>query len=125
MRIEFPAKNATIIGKVDVILDTNNGMEVRDYKSSETVMKNEHSEFQVKLYAKGLQELGWKITKGSVANLKDNELKEVEVSTTKLDETLNKAEKIIEKIKNQEYDPKLSEFCEICEYKQICYKYQV
>ena len=125
MRIEFPAKNATIIGKVDVILDTNNGMEVRDYKSSETVMKNEHSEFQVRLYAKGLQELGWKITKGSVANLKDNELKEVEVSATKLDETLNKAEKIIEKIKNQEYDPKLSEFCEICEYKQICYKYQV
>lgn len=125
MRIEFPARNATIVGKADVILDTNNGFEIRDYKSSERVMKKEYSDFQIRLYAKGLQELGWKITRGSVANLKDNDLEEVEVSTVKLDETLKKAERIIEKIKNQEFDPKISDFCEMCEYNKICYKCQV
>ena len=122
MRIEFPAKNATIIGKVDVILRSNIGLEVRDYKSSESVMKSEHSVLQVLLYAKGLRDLGWDIIKGSVANLKNNKVEDVTVSENNLKEAMERAEGIIDKIKAHSYQPKPSEFCEKCEYRTICYK---
>ena len=122
MRIEFPAKSATIIGKVDVILHSNTGLEVRDYKSSDTVMKRENSELQVRLYAKGLRDLGWDIVKGSVANLKNNELEEVDVSQTRLKKSMERAEGIIEKIRSHKYEPNPGDFCPKCEYRTICSK---
>ena len=120
MRIEFPAKHATITGKVDVILRSDIGLEVRDYKSSDTVMKKEHSELQVRLYAKGLRDLGWDIIKGSVANLRDNEIKDVGVSHTQVGEALARAEGLIEKIRAHKYKPNPGEFCLKCEYRTIC-----
>ena len=122
MRIEFPAKHATIIGKVDVILRSDIGLEVRDYKSADTVMKREFSELQVRLYAKGLRDLGWDIIKGSVANLKNNELEEVTVSQEHLKEAMERAEGIIEKIRAHIYQPNPGDFCLICEYRTICSK---
>ena len=122
MRIEFPAKRATIIGKVDVILLSDIGLEIRDYKSSDTVMKREHSELQVRLYAKGLRDLGWNIVKGSVANLKNNKIEEVIVSQKHLEEAMERAEAIIDKIRNHNYEPNPSDFCPMCEYRTICSK---
>ena len=37
-RIEFPLMQATISGRVDVILHDNEGIEIRDYKTSDTVV---------------------------------------------------------------------------------------
>ena len=122
MRIEFPAKNATIIGKVDVILRSDIGLEVRDYKSSDTVMKKEHSELQVRLYAKGLRDLGWDIIKGSVANLKNNQLENVDISQKNLKDAMERAEEIIGKIRAHVYQPNPGEFCKMCEYRTICSK---
>ena len=122
LRIEFPAKQATIIGKVDVILRSDHGLEVRDYKSSDTVMRKEHSELQVRLYAKGLKELGWEIVKGSVANLRNNELDVIDVSEHELTRSMSKAESVIDNIRNRKYEPKPGMFCSMCEYRAICPK---
>jgi DNA helicase-2/ATP-dependent DNA helicase PcrA len=120
LRIEFSAKNATIIGKVDVIINSDSGLEVRDYKSSESVMKKEYSELQVRLYTRGLKDMGWNITKGSVANLKDNIVEPIIVSEQEISKSLVKAIKIIENIQNYQYPPRPGDFCELCGYRNIC-----
>ncbi len=120
LRIEFPAKQATIVGKVDVILRSDQGLEVRDYKSSDTVMRKEHSELQIRLYAKGLKELGWKIVKGSVANLRSNELDVIDVSEPQLTGSMTKAESVIDNIRSRRFEPKPGMFCSMCEYRAIC-----
>ncbi len=120
LRIEFPAKKASIIGKVDTIFQSSTGLEIRDYKSSDSVMKKEYSEMQVQLYAKGLKDMGWEIVNGSVANLKDNSIEFIDVSDGQINKSLSKAEAIIDNIQNYRYHPRPGEFCEQCEYRKIC-----
>ena len=121
-RIEFPTESATITGRVDVILNAGDPdkIEVRDYKTSETVIKPEHSELQVQLYSEGLKSFDWNVVKGSVSNLDENETKQINVSPVAINSALDQAKTIINKIKNNKFEAKPSSFCKDCEYKTIC-----
>lgn len=119
-RLEFPVQNATIVGKVDVILKDQGSFEVRDYKTSDEVITEEDSALQVRLYSLGLSNMGKNIERGSVAILEKAKLRPVSVEKDKLGISREKAEEVIGKIKNKHFGPKPGEFCKQCEYSYIC-----
>lgn len=119
-RLEFPLQNATVAGKVDVILKENDAYEIRDYKSSSEVISDEDSTFQVRLYSYGLKEMGWDVKKGSVANLRETQVNNVTVDNERTGESKEKAEKIVKNIIDGNYEGKPSNFCNQCEYSDIC-----
>lgn len=120
-RIEFPMQNATIVGKVDVILRDGEELEIRDYKTSEEVIKPEHSKLQVRLYALGLRNTGRNVTRGSVAYLeKTTRLDTVTMEEAQLGEARDTAEKVINNIKEGCFEAKPGQFCKECDYNRIC-----
>ncbi len=119
-RIEFPLHKATITGKIDVIIHAEDKIEVRDYKTSDSVITDEESSMQVRMYSIGLKMLGEKVTKGSVAYLSDAKISDVTVDNTQLEETKIQVEKQIEGIKNGNFSPCTGEFCGTCEFTRIC-----
>ena len=119
-RIEFPRKNSTITGKVDVIINKDGGYEVREYKTSRKVTKPEQAALQVQLYAIGLKEYGFNVKEGSVAYLGEGELDKVEVRDDILRKVRDEAEKILSKICGRNYEPKPGEFCQTCDFRNIC-----
>jgi DNA helicase-2/ATP-dependent DNA helicase PcrA len=120
VRLEFPVQNATIVGKVDVILKEDGSFEVWDYKTSDQVITHEDSALQVRLYAMGLKNMGRNIERGSVASLDDARLIPVSVEDNDLENSKKTAEEIISKIKEGDFTAKPSDFCGQCEYSNIC-----
>ena len=123
-RLEFPQKNSTITGKVDVIIDRGENVEVREYKTSTAVTKPHHVALQVHLYALGLKGLGYKVGKGSVVYLNEGRIDPIDVSEDALANARKFAENILDNIHNQKYDPTPGEFCENCDYRNICKWYK-
>jgi len=126
-RLEFPLERATITGKVDVIIrEGDEAIEVRDYKTSDTVTTTEQSGLQVKLYALGLQTIGRKVVKGSVAYLEDRESGYPDIDPIEIDDkSLMKAKEIakecIKGIITGSFNHKASEYCtDNCDYPRIC-----
>ena len=119
-RLEFPLQNATLVGKVDVIMKDGNSFEIRDYKTSDRVITEADSKLQLRLYSLGLRETGWKIDLGSIAYLKDASIKEVSVDPEVVNKSRSIADDTIGKISSGCFNPKPSEFCSDCEYNSIC-----
>jgi len=119
-RLEFPQKKSTIAGKVDVIIERDDMVEVREYKTSKKVTKPAHVALQVRLYALGLNGLGYRVGKGSVVYLSEGEINSIDVDKENLNRAKKYAEDIISKIQDQKYDPNPGEFCESCDYRDIC-----
>jgi len=120
-RLEFPVQNATIVGKVDVILRDGEELEIRDYKTSEEVIKPEDSELQVRLYALGLRNMGRDVTRGSVAYLeKTARVDTVTLEEERLMEARGTAEKVINNIKEGCFEANPGQFCKDCDYNRIC-----
>lgn len=119
-RIEFPIENVNVTGRVDVILDGGDALEVRDYKTSEMVITEEDSAFQVQLYALGLSHLGRRINKGSIASVEELKIKSVGVTYADLESSKDIAKRLIKEICARNFTGKISNFCLKCEYKKIC-----
>lgn len=119
-RIEFPLQNATIAGKIDVIIHDGEQLEVRDYKTADTVITDTESAMQVQMYSIGLKMLGEKVTRGSIAYLSDVNITSVEVDNSRLEETKKKVEKHIEGIKSGNFKPCSGESCVNCNFTSIC-----
>ena len=76
---------------------------------------------QVLLYAIALDLSGKRVTEASLGFLRDSENLLIDVSEEEKNKAMELAEKIIEKIKSRDYDPKLKERCEKrCDYSDIC-----
>ncbi|PKL59224.1 MAG: hypothetical protein CVV33_08935 [Methanomicrobiales archaeon HGW-Methanomicrobiales-4] len=84
-RIEFPVRNGTIIGKIDVMIDSPGGLEIQDYKTSDEVIAPEAARLQVKIYAYGLRLLGKPVSSGEVAYIEDARIDPVPVQTHEID----------------------------------------
>ncbi len=119
-RLEYPIHNATIMGKVDVILREGGKLEVRDYKTSDEARTFDEASVQVKLYAAGLKSLGRPIANGSVAYLEEAEVRMVDVTDPSLIDSQNYAERTVEKIAKGQFNPNKGESCERCDQRQIC-----
>jgi DNA helicase-2/ATP-dependent DNA helicase PcrA len=119
-RIEFPVQRATITGKVDVIMHSEDSLEVRDYKTSDIVTTEQESAFQVQLYSLGLRMLKKPINKASIAYLESATTKQVEVEQPKLLLAKTNAEKHIENINNRQFNACPGDFCQSCDHAVIC-----
>lgn len=119
-RLEFPIRNATIMGKVDVILKDGGELEVRDYKTSEEARRFEEIAVQVRLYTAGLKSMGRPVTSGSVAYLEEPRVKTVDVSERLLSAEKIKAEETVVGIMNGRFISNPGESCGRCDQKQIC-----
>lgn len=119
-RLEFPVQNATIIGKIDVIMKEEESFEVRDYKTSDMVITDADSELQIRLYSHGLREMDWKIDTGTIAYLQDASIKDISIDKPDVEGAKKLAEKTIENINSGCFSPTPSKFCGDCEYCQIC-----
>lgn len=119
-RLEYPLRNATIMGKVDVILKDGGEMEVRDYKTSQEVRTFEEVSVQVRLYTAGLRSMGHPVTSGSVAYLEDPDVKMVDVQESKLTEEKKSAEETVTNIMGRKFDPNPGGSCSRCDQRPIC-----
>jgi len=119
-RIEYPMHRATVVGRIDVILHDDEGIEIRDYKSSDMVTTKDEVAMQIRLYARGLTVLGESVTKGSVAYLEDASLEPVAMSEDELREAEGIAERHIDGISRGIFTPCPGGACERCDYENIC-----
>jgi DNA helicase-2/ATP-dependent DNA helicase PcrA len=119
-RIEYPVRNGTIIGKIDVMLEHPSGCEIRDYKTSDEVMSPEEAAMQIKIYAFGMHILGKSISSGSVAYIEDARVDPVPVRPEELDGIRQLVEGIIDEITVGKFPAKPGKQCERCDYFQIC-----
>lgn len=119
-RLEYPIQNATIMGKVDVILRDGGEMEVRDYKTSQEVRTFEEVSAQVRLYAAGLKSMGRPVTSGSVAYLENPDVKMVDILEPVLAEEKKRAEETVANIMQSRFVPNPGESCKRCDQKPIC-----
>jgi DNA helicase-2/ATP-dependent DNA helicase PcrA len=123
-RIEFPLEKATIAGRVDVIIGPKGNLEVRDYKTSDTIITNEEASLQVQIYTLGLGLVNKNIKKASIAYIKEREgkvpIEKVGISKTDLEKAKKKAKDAIDGIKKGKWKARSSKHCDKCAYKKIC-----
>ena len=119
-RVEYPVHRATIVGKIDVILHDGEGVEIRDYKTSDRVTTQDEASMQVRIYARGLTMLGDTVTRGSIAYLEDGTLAPVTMSENDLKSAEAKAGDHIDGIKRRKFQPCPGDSCEQCSYGNIC-----
>jgi len=119
-RIEFPLQKATVTGRIDVLIHDGNCIEVRDYKTYREPTTHDDPYLQVQLYALGLETIGEKVSRGSVAYLDDASLREVEVSDQHLASAKDAVEKHITGIVTKDFTPCPGQHCRNCDYSAIC-----
>jgi DNA helicase-2/ATP-dependent DNA helicase PcrA len=119
-RIEFPLQRATVMGKVDVILHDDENLEIRDYKTSDSVTTDEEVAMQVQLYTTGLKMIGEPVTKGSVSFLKTAITDAVDVGDAALRAAKDAAETHINGIMERDFTACPGTFCKNCDYRRIC-----
>jgi len=119
-RIEYPLQQAILVGKADVILHDDVGIEVRDYKTSDRVITEEEAAFQVRIYSRGLSAMGESVSKGTIAYLEDLSIADVGVSDQELQNADNLAEERISGIRDRNFRACPGGVCETCNYTTIC-----
>jgi DNA helicase-2/ATP-dependent DNA helicase PcrA len=119
-RLEFPVQKATITGRVDVIIKDGGEMEARDYKTSDEVTTPEQSELQLTLYSLGLRNIGRPVSRASVVNLEEARITPVDISQESIRRAREIAESAIEAIKNGRFTAHRGQFCQGCDYSNIC-----
>lgn len=122
VRVEFPLKRSTVVGKADVIIknEAKGGIEVRDYKTSDKVISKEESDMQVRLYSIGFKTLGKNPVEGSIANLEENEIRYLTVAEQDLEKTQKTTENVIEGILEKKFEPIVGLHCRTCDFNRIC-----
>lgn len=123
--IEFPLQRAILSGQVDVILhgvECAEEIEVRDYKTKESVISSNDMETQVRLYGYGLSATGERVKAGSVAYIDDAAIHQVEMSEEAINRTVYVVGEQIKGIRTGAFAPCPGEACASCDYEKICPK---
>jgi len=126
-RIDFSTEEASIDGRVDVILKENNKYELWDYKTSDEFTTFEHEKFQVLSYALSFYKQKKLVDKCRIVYLMKNDdkkinIKEIDINGNMLCETEEKLIKYVKKMKNKNFEATPSKFCRKCDQKEICNK---
>ena len=105
---------------MDVLLRDGEELEVRDYKTSEEARTFDEVSTQVQLYSLGLNNLGRRVGKGSVAYLEEADVREVAVNKASLASALAEAEAHIANIQGCRFTQREGDWCETCDRRPIC-----
>lgn len=119
-RLEYPIMNATVMGKVDVVLRDGGAVEVWDYKTSDETESFEETSLQLRLYTLGLKALDKRVHKGAVAYLDAPEVKGVEINKVLLDQARDYAERTVGRITGRDFVPSPGENCRRCDHGAVC-----
>ena len=119
-RLEYQIMNATVMGKVDVVLRDGGAMEVWDYKTSDEVESLEETSLQLRLYTLGLRSLGRNVESGAVAYLETPEVEDVAMDTDLLDKAKDYADRTVERITSRDFAPCPGENCKLCDHGSVC-----
>ncbi|MCM1986294.1 ATP-dependent helicase [Methanococcoides seepicolus] len=118
--ITLSFENYLVEGKVDAVLDDDGSKEVREYKTSDTVMSIDDISLQVQAYAMELNKRENTIRKGSVAFLDKGKVDDVDIGRESLDNARQKLDKCVNGIQRASYPAKPTEFCDNCDMRFIC-----
>ena len=120
-RLEYPVHNATVTGKVDVILRAGGVREVREYKTSKEVITPEELADQVRLYALGLNGIGRQVGRASVAYLEEAGVEPVGIGESEMWQAKEMADRTVERIIKRDFAPTPGEgSCRRCDHVRIC-----
>jgi DNA helicase-2/ATP-dependent DNA helicase PcrA len=133
-RIEFPLitpegkVQATVRGKIDVIITQEGEVEIRDYKTKDYRTNGDDSlieevGLQVQLYAAGMKSLGRNVNKGSVAFIENKNVEDVPVSDYETKSAEEKAKEVIQAVlREKRFPPRAKEkpCSPDCDFKKIC-----
>ena len=124
-RIEFPEEKASIMGRIDAITaGENSKLNVVDYKTSTKVIMPEEAAFQIRSYALGLKKLGWQISDGAVAYLKEGKIDTVAISEG-LTRSAEELRETIKAISSGNFKARPGAYCKNCDFRGICpYAYE-
>jgi DNA helicase-2/ATP-dependent DNA helicase PcrA len=119
-RLEYPIMNATVMGKVDVVLRDEGAVEVWDYKTSEEAESFDETSLQLRLYTLGLKTLDKKVSGGAVAYLDTPEVKGVAMDNVLLGQAKDYAEWTVARITGRDFVPCPGENCKRCDHAAVC-----
>jgi DNA helicase-2/ATP-dependent DNA helicase PcrA len=104
-RIEYPMENATVTGRVDVIMREGGVREVREYKTSDEVVTPEELAVQIRIYAMGLEGVGKPVGRASAAYLKEGRVDPVGIGREELDAAKRVVGRCVRGIVGREFAP--------------------
>jgi len=104
-RIEYPMENATVTGRVDVIMRDGGVREVREYKTSDEVVTPEELAVQIRIYALGLEGVGKPVGRASAAYLKEGRVDEVGIGRGELEEAKGVVSRCVRGIVGRRFAP--------------------
>ncbi|MCD6516129.1 MAG: ATP-dependent helicase [Candidatus Aminicenantes bacterium] len=119
----FELEGAVVRGKIDLIRNGNNdSKEIVDFKTTRSKASSiEQYDHQMDIYALGAEKgLNLNISDRSLYFLEDNKPQTIDWDEGKRKTAESNLSSWIQKIKNQEFEPRI-EFCPFCdEFKEIC-----
>lgn len=113
-------EHATVAGRVDLVLQQGDGLEMQDYKTSGKVVTPDEAALQIRLYALGLQSCGKKVGSASLAFLQDSSVVPGGVEADELDAARATARNYIRGINSLDFPAKPGPFCSRCGSGTIC-----
>jgi DNA helicase-2/ATP-dependent DNA helicase PcrA len=112
--------NTVLKGRLDLLLGSENNCQIIDYKTG-----NRHAyidtRFQVGLYAiVGKKHFNYDVKTCKIYYIEHDEIVNYDVNQNLLDDTLNKFNRVVNGVRNSEFNPIPGEVCKRCEYSKIC-----
>jgi DNA helicase-2/ATP-dependent DNA helicase PcrA len=123
------SKNALISGSIDLLKrgedDSNNVLEIIDFKTGKHRIEGEQMPLQVQLYTVAAREaLSLNVQKAYIHFLDDKKTTRIEIPTTlkQLDLAMKTISHTIKSITSRSFprDPKNKRVCQDCDWKKIC-----
>lgn len=122
-RIEFMLDSTFVIaGRIDIIINENNELEIRDYKTAfgEEGPINDGA-LQLRMYTAGLQKEGEKIDRATIVVLNDNKKSYVDIGPEAIKETMDMSRECVEGIAARKFDSsEKNSGCGKCDYLKLC-----
>lgn len=118
----FVMSDQVMLGKIDLLRQEGNGVEVVDFKTANSKpLEEEGIDLQLDLYALGVEEsLGHKVAKTMVHFLGDGKVTSRAWSGEERDRSASRLADVLEHISREEFHPNRN-YCERCdEFREIC-----
>jgi DNA helicase-2/ATP-dependent DNA helicase PcrA len=128
-RFEIPLENAILRGKIDLVLEANDGerdhgIEIVEFKTNAEKQGDVNSEMladsQVSLYIAAAEIKGQRVKAASVHDLHENHRHKVGLDDADLGKVIGRVNALVNGIRSCYFAPIVGEHCRKCDYAMIC-----